>query len=93
MLRRLGIEDGDPVEGPPPRAFRTIILRHASHGGGLRFFVELEDEVRAEDPIAEIVDVFGHVVETIEAGRDGFVLRKMLLGSVATGAEVAWIAS
>jgi predicted deacylase len=93
LLRSLGMEDGDPVEGPPPRTFRTITLHHAEHGGGLRFLVELEAEVRAGQPIAEIVDVFGHVVETIEAARDGFILRKMLFGSIATGAEIAWIAS
>lgn len=93
VLRRLGILDGDPVDAPPPRPFRTITLHHASRGGGLRFFVALAQQVRAGDRIAEIVDVFGHPVETIEARCDGFVLRKMLFGSVGTGAELAWIAS
>jgi predicted deacylase len=93
VLRHLGIEPGDP-EGPEQqRSFRTITLVHASAGGGLVWDRELTDEVRAGEPIASIVDVFGGEVETLTAPVDGFILRKMLLGSVATGAEVAWIAS
>ena len=94
VLRHLGIEDGR-ARSPPPeqRVFRAITLAHSDRGGGLRWQVDLGDDVRAGQPIAEIVDVFGEPVETIEAPAEGFVLRQMLFGAVATGAEIAWIAT
>ena len=66
---------------------------HADAGGALRWRVDLGDEVSAGQTIAELVDLFGAEVETLTAPTDGFVLRKMLYGSISTGAEVAWIAS
>ncbi|MGH2456606.1 MAG: succinylglutamate desuccinylase/aspartoacylase family protein [Candidatus Limnocylindria bacterium] len=93
VLRHLGIEAGEVDATAPPREFRTITLVHAGQGGGLRWSSELAQDVRAGEPIADIVDVFGDPAETLRAPVDGFILRKMLFGSVATGAEVAWIAS
>jgi predicted deacylase len=94
VLRFLGVLDGDPVPPPaPPRVFRTITLAHADRGGGLRWRIAHRDDVRAGQPIADIVDVFGEPVATVESPADGFLLRQMLWGTVATGGEVAWIAS
>jgi uncharacterized protein len=93
VLRHLGIEDGTPEAVPEQRSFHTIRLVHSEHGGGLRWRVELEAEVQEGDPIADVVDVFGETVETVEARADGIILRQMRLGAIATGAEVAWIAS
>jgi uncharacterized protein len=93
VLRTLGIEEGDPEPPGPQRIFRTITLVHADHGGGLRTRVALRDEVKAGQLLAEIVDVFGDVVERITSPVDGFIQRLMLLGSVATGAEIVWIGS
>jgi predicted deacylase len=94
VLRHLGIERGE-VEAPvePQRTFRTITLVHANSGGALSWRVDLEDDVIAGQPIAEISDLFGQPVETLSSPVNGFLLRKMLYGSVATGGEVAWIAS
>jgi uncharacterized protein len=93
VLHALGILDGEPDPVPDQRAFRTISLVHADHGGGLRWRVGLGHDVRAGQPIAEIVDVFGDPVEVVESPADGFLLRQMLLGAVATGAELAWVAA
>jgi uncharacterized protein len=93
VLRYLGIESGDVTPTPSQRAFRTITLVHASEGGALRWLVDLLDEVRAGQEIAEIEDVFGQGRERLTAPVDGFILRKMLYASVASGAEVAWVAS
>jgi predicted deacylase len=93
VMRYLGIEPGDVEPAGPQRAFRTITLVHAGEGGALRWLVDLTDEVRAGQDIAEVVDVFGETVERLAAPADGFILRKMLYATVATGAEVAWIAS
>ncbi|MGH2456328.1 MAG: succinylglutamate desuccinylase/aspartoacylase family protein [Candidatus Limnocylindria bacterium] len=83
----------EPVVGGEPRRFSTITLVHAQRGGGLRLFVDLGDEVSAGQEIGEVVDVFGQRVERLEAAADGFILRAMRYGSIATGAEVAWIAA
>lgn len=91
-LRSMGMVEGAP-EVPEQRVFRTISLVHAERGGGLRMKVGLGAEVRSGQPIAEVVDVFGDLVEVVLSPGDGFVLRRMLLGSISTGAEVAWIAS
>ena len=93
VLRHLGMEPGEPDDPGPQREFRTITLVHAERGGGLRWEVDLMEEVRAGQPLGEVVDLFGDALERLEAPRDGFLLRKMLFGTVATGAEVGWIAS
>jgi predicted deacylase len=93
VLRALGILDEEPEPVGEQRDFTTIRLVHADRGGGLRWRVTLRDEVREGQPMAEIVDVFGDPVEVIESPGDGFLLRQMLFGAVATGAEIAWIAS
>lgn len=93
VMRILGIEEGGPETPQKQRDFRKITLVHAEHGGGLRMKVDLHDEVRAGQEIAEIVDVFGRTVERATAPTDGFILRTMRLGSVATGAELVWIAA
>lgn len=73
------------------RDFSNIHLVHADCGGGLRPLCRLGDEIAAGTPLAEIVDVFGQTTEIIRAHVDGFVLRIMTYGAVASGAEVAWI--
>ena len=94
VLCFLGVLDGDPVPPPAPaRVFRTITLAHAERGGGLRWRIAHRDDVRAGQPIADIVDVFGDPVATVESPADGFLLRQMLWGTVATGGEIAWVAS
>lgn len=93
VLRHLEMLPGSPEVPQDQRAFRTITLVHAQQGGGLRWHRSLTDEVREGDVIVEIVDLFGDKVESVRAAADGFLLRQMLFGSVATGAEVAWIAS
>ncbi len=93
VMRALDMEEGEVSGRSAQREFRRITLVHAAEGGGLRWLVDLRDDVTAGQPIADVVDVFGDPLEQLVAPLDGFVLRQMLLGTVATGAEVAWIAS
>ena len=93
VMISMGMLDEEPSTGAPARRFSTITLVHATKGGGLRLGVDLGDEVTAGQEIGEIVDVFGQRSERLEASHDGFILRAMRYGSVATGAEVVWIAS
>lgn len=92
VLAAMGVSTRKPEPTGPQRTFTEIHLVHAEHGGGLRMSVDLRDEVKKGDTLAEVVDVFGQIVETLHAPVDGFLLRAMRLGSLATGAEVAWIA-
>ena len=93
VMIAMGMLDDEPVTGDPPRKFSTITLVHAERGGGLTLSVDLGHEVTAGQQIGEVVDVFGDSIERLEAPADGFILRAMRYGSVATGAEVVWIAS
>jgi predicted deacylase len=93
VMVEMGMLAEDPVVSEPPRRFSSITLVHAGRGGGLRLAVDLGDEVGVGQVLGELVDVFGERVEELRAPADGFVLRAMRLGSVATGAEVVWIAS
>lgn len=93
VMIEMGMLDEEPVTSGSPRRFSTITLVHAEHGGGLRLSVDLGNEVVVGDPIGEVVDVFGDTVERLEAQATGFILRAMRYGSIATGAEVVWIAS
>jgi predicted deacylase len=85
--------DETPPSPPAQRRFTTFQIVHVSRGGGLRLTVDIGDDVVAGQSIGEIVDVFGERVEELLAPSDGFILRAMRLGSVATGAEAVWVAS
>jgi predicted deacylase len=93
VMRVLRMEEGEPEVPTPPRALRGVRLVHAEHGGGLRLRVDLGDEVKEKQVIGEVVDVFGQRVEELVAPASGIVMRAMRLGSIATGAEVVWLAS
>jgi hypothetical protein len=93
VMVAMGMLDAEPIPFPEQRIFTAFAVVHANRGGGLRTAVDLGDEVGEGDLIAEVVDVFGQVVERVTAPRDGFILRIMRLASVNTGAEVAWVAA
>lgn len=92
VLSAMGMLAAPVAPSGPQRRFWEIHLVHAERGGGLRLAVDLGAEVKLGDTLGEIVDVFGAVTETLRAPVDGFVLRAMRLGSVATGGEIVWIA-
>ena len=93
ILRELGVWRGETPEATPyePREFSNIHMVHSQRGGGLRPRVAIGDIVKVGDPLASVLDIFGREVEEVRATEDGFVLRLMSLGSIASGAEVAWI--
>lgn len=83
-----------PQEGDlpgPGRRFSAIRLLHGNRGGGLRLTAPLGADVKAGQEIGTIVDAFGAPVESLVSPWEGFVMRRMTYGAVATGAEVVWI--
>jgi len=89
----IGVLEGDLVDVPAPQEFTSIAIRHVERGGGLQITVALGDEVTSGQEIGTVVDAFGDVVERLTSPTDGFILRRMELGSVTTGAEAVWVAS
>ena len=93
VMAELGMIDEGPRAAATQRRFSQIRLLHATRGGGLRSEVAVGMDVSNGQLLGRVVDVFGEPVEEFHAPADGFVLRLMLWGTVASGAEVYWIAS
>jgi hypothetical protein len=71
VLQHLGMIDGDPnPPGPRWKAKDRTVVR-ATKGGLLRLRVAIGDEVRADQEVAEIVDLFGDVVERVTSTGTG----------------------
>ena len=76
----------------PPAAsvrMRAFLGLRASRGGLLTTDVELGARVTAGAQLARIHDVFGDLVETITAPRDGHFVRSTTFAAVAAGERVA----
>jgi predicted deacylase len=91
ILINLGMMQGDIVKEEPQRKFSEFKIAHADVGGALELLVDLGAEVGDGQLLAYIHDVFGEIVTEVKSPAAGFVQRVMRLGSVNTGAEVAWI--
>ncbi len=65
VMRHLGMIDGAPAAIGPRLAARDRVVVRASRAGLLRLKVRTGDDVLAGQEVAEIVDVFGEVVERV----------------------------
>ncbi|MGI8482729.1 MAG: succinylglutamate desuccinylase/aspartoacylase family protein [Thermomicrobiales bacterium] len=72
VLRHLGMIDGSPVIGPRTNALDRVIVR-ATRGGLVRLKVQLGDEIKTGQEVAEICNVFGEVVERVKTPGAGIV--------------------
>ena len=88
-MRHLGMLSGAPE--PPPRTvrMRAFLGLRATRGGLLTTDAELGARVAAGAPLARIHDVYGDLVETITAPRDGHFVRSTTFSAVAAGERVA----
>ncbi len=71
VMRYLGMIDGDPEPCPDPLRARGQFIVSARRGGLVRLEIEIGQELVAGQKVADIVDVFGDVVEEVvtpEAG-------------------------
>src|SRR5580765_486677 len=88
-MRHLRMLDG---ASEPPLAsvrMRAFLGLRASRGGLLTTDVELGARVAAGARLARVHDVYGDLVETITAPRDGYFVRSTTFAAVAAGERVA----
>lgn len=93
VMGALGMMERPPSRGVQQRRFSQISLVHAGRGGGLHPEVSVGAEVAAGQLLGRIRNAFGEVVEELHAPTNGFVLRQMQWGTLASGAEAFWIAA
>lgn len=69
MMRHLQMIDGSPESAAEEEfvMMRSADFFHCTQGGVIRNLVSLGDEVQKDQPLMEISDVFGNVVETVVA--------------------------
>ncbi len=91
MMHAMGMLSGDVGTPAVGRRFSQIRLLHGTSGGGLRLTAGLGSDVAAGEEIGTIVDAFGAPVEKLISPCDGFIMRRMTYGAVATGAEIVWV--
>lgn len=65
VMRSLGMIDGGPPPDGPRIAARDRVVVRAGRAGLLRTLVGIGDEITTGQPVAEIRDVFGEVVERV----------------------------
>jgi predicted deacylase len=70
VLRYLGMLDGKPDTGPRIAARDRVIVR-ATKSGLVHLKVRIGDQITAGQEVAEIVNVFGEVVERVHAQGSG----------------------
>lgn len=93
VMRYLGMIEGRPViEGDRLRA-REQFTVNATRGGLIRVKIEIGEEIRAGQEIAEIANVFGDVVERVVAPRDGIARLIWAAKAINTGDPVVkcWV--
>jgi predicted deacylase len=75
VLRVVGMVPGAPEDFGRRYVMRTMTVIRSSRGGLLSLRVGLNDEVKADQVVATVTDVFGDMVEEIRAPHAGPVVR------------------
>jgi len=71
VMRYLRMIDGAPAADGPRVAARDRKVVRATRAGLLRLRVQIGDELRAGQEVAEVCNVFGEVVESVRSSGDG----------------------
>ncbi len=93
VMRRLGMIAGEPEERGDRLYPIDQFVVSARRGGLLRLTIEIGDDIRAGQPIAEVCNLFGEIVERIESPRDGIARLIWAHKAVNTGDPVVkcWV--
>ena len=84
------------IEGRPQTPRRQIVVDGflsllAARGGFLEYRAALYDHLQKGDPVADVTDPFGRVLETVYAPQDSIFWARSLRPMVATGEAVAML--
>jgi uncharacterized protein len=88
-LRHLGMIDSPPVLPERSHLMHGFLGLRAHYGGLLATLPPLGAAIRAGEVLCRITDVFGDVLETVTAPRDGLLVRTTTMSTVSQGERVA----
>jgi predicted deacylase len=93
IMRHLGMISGEPDTADDHLEATGQFVVSAQRGGLLRLKIGIGEEIAADQEIAEIVDLFGEVVERIQSPRAGIVRLIWAYKAVNTGDPIVkcWI--
>jgi hypothetical protein len=88
MFRAIGMIEADAEDFGRRLVIGSMTVVRASRGGLLHRCVGLNDDVKRDQIVATITDLFGEVVEEIRAPHDGPVVRIATFPAVSAGERV-----
>ena len=91
ILKNYGFIKGEPVISKQQIVVDSFTKIMNNRGGFIRYLAQLYDNIEADQPIAEILDVFGDPVEIIKSPKPGVFWSKNLYPMVASGESIGTI--
>jgi predicted deacylase len=88
-MRHLGMLPGALEPPPTSIRMRAFLGFRANRAGLLTTDVKLGDRVKTGATLARIHSIYGDLLETITAPRDGIFVRSTTFSAVVTGERVA----
>ncbi|MBM3240586.1 deacylase [Candidatus Poribacteria bacterium] len=91
VLKYYGFIEGEPVIPERQVVVDNFTKVMNNRGGFVRYLAQLYDQIETDQPIAEILDVFGDPVEVIKSPKPGVFWSKNLYPMVASGESIGTI--
>jgi len=91
ILKNYGFIEGEPVIPEQQIVVDSFTKIMNNRGGFIRYLAKLYDKIETDQPIAEILDVFGDPVEIINSPKPGVFWSKNLYPMVASGESIGTI--
>jgi predicted deacylase len=91
VLKYYGFIEGEPVIPERQIVVDNLTKVMNDSGGFIRYLAQLYDHIETDQPIAEILNVFGDPVEVIKSPKHGVFWSKNLYPMVASGESIGTI--
>ena len=89
VMKHYGLIDGKPHIPKKQVVVDGFFMVLANRGGFVEFHAQRYDHLQKGDPIADVTDPFGHVLETLRAPEESIFWSENLRPMVASGEMVA----